>query len=207
MALRTTPRVVRLTPTLMRARLNDAMDVYLTAMHYGPEWRALRHDPWERCILDPEWTAYAAFAPDPLNSTSPPSDYLHDPLVGITFGYRGDPHSWWSSTIRRGMEHVDYSPACISALMENYFELSELHVLPSYQGQGLGRELLGNMLRASAGRHMLLSTPEVPHERNAAWSLYRSMGFRDLLRDFMFPGDQRAFGILVHPAAPQEYSR
>ncbi len=59
------------------------------------------------------------------------------------------------------------------------------------------------MLRASAGHHMLLSTPEVPQERNAAWQLYRAMGFRDLLRDFTFPGDQRTFGILVHSAAPE----
>ncbi|ALE19430.1 GNAT family N-acetyltransferase [Lawsonella clevelandensis] len=203
MTLRATPRVMRLTPALMQARLSDAMDVYLTAMNYGPEWRVLRRDPWEQSILNPEWTAYAAFATHfPQNPLQPP-DPLHDTLVGITFGYRGDPRSWWSDKIRQGLERVDYSPASVSALMDNYYELSELHVLPAYQGRGLGRELLSNMLRASAGHHMLLSTPEVPQERNAAWQLYRAMGFRDLLRDFTFPGDQRTFGILVHSAAPE----
>ena len=203
MTLRTTPRVVRLTPALLRARLSDAMDVYLTAMNYGPEWRMLRRDPWERSILNPGWTAYAAFATHSQQNPLQAPDPFHDPLVGITFGYRGDPRSWWSDKIREGLKRVDYPPASISALMNNYFELSELHVLPAYQGRGVGRELLSSMLSASAGHHVLLSTPEVPQERNAAWRLYRTMGFRDLLRDFTFPGDQRAFGILVHPATAE----
>lgn len=36
--------VIRLSPDLMRERIDDAMDVYLAAMHYRPEWRSLRRD-------------------------------------------------------------------------------------------------------------------------------------------------------------------
>ncbi|MDY2979602.1 MAG: hypothetical protein SOR94_06155 [Lawsonella sp.] len=110
MTLRTTPRVVLLTPALMRARLSDAMDVYLTAMNYGPEWRMLRRDPWERSILNPGWTAYAAFATHSQQNPLQAPDPFHDPLVGITFGYRGDPRSWWSDKIREGLKRVDYPP-------------------------------------------------------------------------------------------------
>ena len=43
---------------------------------------------------------------------------------------------------------------------------------------------------------MLLSTPEADEEQSRAWRLYRRFGFVDVLRDFIFPGDERAFAIL-----------
>ena len=40
---------------------------------------------------------------------------------------------------------------------------------------------------------MVLSTPE---GENRAWRLYRRLGFVDLARNHMFPGDHRPFGVL-----------
>jgi ribosomal protein S18 acetylase RimI-like enzyme len=46
------------------------------------------------------------------------------------------------------------------------------------------------------GRTTLLSTPEADEQRSRAWRLYRRFGFVDVLRDFHFPGDDRAFAVL-----------
>jgi ribosomal protein S18 acetylase RimI-like enzyme len=46
------------------------------------------------------------------------------------------------------------------------------------------------------GRTVLLSTPEADEQKSRAWRLYRRFGFVDVLRDFLFPGDERAFAIL-----------
>jgi ribosomal protein S18 acetylase RimI-like enzyme len=43
---------------------------------------------------------------------------------------------------------------------------------------------------------MLLSTPE---GENRAWRLYRRLGFIDLARNHLFPGDHRPFGVLGAP--------
>src|SRR5215212_6229441 len=52
-------------------------------------------------------------------------------------------------------------------------------------------------LRAMAdGKTVLLSTPEADEQKSRAWRLYRRFGFVDVLRDFVFPGDERAFAIL-----------
>jgi len=40
---------------------------------------------------------------------------------------------------------------------------------------------------------MLLSTPDAD---TRAFRLYRSMGFRDLARNYLFPGDSRPFAVL-----------
>lgn len=67
--------VIRLSPDLMRERIDDAMDVYLAAMHYRPEWRSLRRDPWEEATYYPTWNSYGAFT-TPLASLSTNHDRL-----------------------------------------------------------------------------------------------------------------------------------
>ncbi|VZH85690.1 N-acetyltransferase [Corynebacterium rouxii] len=81
-----------------------------------------------------------------------------------------------------------------------YFELAELHVSPRAQGQGIGRNLLHALINHCGHELILLSTPEVPDEKNAAFHLYRSCGFDDLLRNFMFEGDRRPFAVLQRKA-------
>jgi hypothetical protein len=49
------------------------------------------------------------------------------------------------------------------------------------------------------GTTVLLSTPEADEQRSRAWRLYRRFGFADVLRHFLFPGDERPFAILGRP--------
>jgi hypothetical protein len=48
----------------------------------------------------------------------------------------------------------------------------------------------------ATGKTTLLSTPEADEQKSRAWRLYRRFDFVDVLRDFHFPGDDRAFAIL-----------
>jgi ribosomal protein S18 acetylase RimI-like enzyme len=80
--------------------------------------------------------------------------------------------------------------------LSDCFEVVELHVRPGAQGHGLGAAQLRALLGMAIARTTLLSTPEADEQRSRAWRLYRRFGFVDVLRDFLFPGDDRPFAIL-----------
>jgi ribosomal protein S18 acetylase RimI-like enzyme len=84
--------------------------------------------------------------------------------------------------------------------LADYFELTELHVLPEAQGAGLGESLLRTLVEGSPSRVVLLSTPELdPDQPARAWRLYRRLGFVDVLRGHRFVGDPRPFAVLGRP--------
>ncbi len=85
------------------------------------------------------------------------------------------------------------SPAVVDNWLTDYFELTELHVLPRAQGRGLGEDLLRRLMDGVGPSRVLLSTPEGPSK---AWKLYRRVGFVDVLRRYQFTGDPRPFAVL-----------
>ncbi len=105
----------------------------------------------------------------------------------MTYGYRGRPGQWWYGEVSRGL-----GPAG-GWWLDDYFELTELHVHPDQQGHGTGETLLRALLEPVPDDRVLLSTPE---GENRAWRLYRRMGFSDVLRRFLFAGDSRPFAVL-----------
>jgi ribosomal protein S18 acetylase RimI-like enzyme len=116
--------------------------------------------------------------------------------VGIAYGYRGAPGQWWHEQVRRGIgEHRrlgDGGPAA-EFWLGDYFELTEVHVRPDCQGQGIGEQLIRRLLAGVRADKVLLSTPEGP---SRAWNLYGRLGFQDVLRNYRFTGDPRPFGVL-----------
>jgi len=115
-------------------------------------------------------------------------------LVGLGYGYIGARGQWWHEEVRRGLLGTD--PRGLHWLAD-YFELTELHVLPRAQGGGLGEQLLRTLLDGCDRSAVLLSTPELDPARPArAWRLYRRLGFVDVLRDHRFVGDPRPFAVL-----------
>ncbi|OJV26329.1 MAG: hypothetical protein BGO26_11145 [Actinobacteria bacterium 69-20] len=113
-------------------------------------------------------------------------------IAGFAYGYLGAPGQWWHGEVARGLGHRT-DPPSPRAYFEDYFELTELHVRPAYQGRGLGEELLRTLLAPVTARAVLLSTPE---GESRAWRLYRRLDFVDVLRDFRFTGDARPFAVL-----------
>ncbi|GAB2914668.1 GNAT family N-acetyltransferase [Rhodococcus aerolatus] len=171
----------------MTGRLPEALAIYVAAMGYPRGTEAQRSPVWESHTLRPGWSAVAAVETGPGPRT----------LRGIAYGYRGSAQQWWGGQVRAGLVASGRSPAQADAVMDDYFELTELHVSPDAQGRGLGDALLAALLDGCDGGRVLLSTPEVRGEANRAWRLYRRRGFTDLLRGFTFAGDPRPFAVLA----------
>lgn len=201
-----TIRLINLTGQDSPAWLGPALDIYVTAMEYPRGTEAHRAALWRDHIRRPGWRAIGAVAtiaadeppqsanrrrlPRPLAATD------HDVLVGIAYGYHGGIDQWWNQQLRFGLRQVGRDAATIEQITADYFELTELHVHPTAQGRGIGRALLTRLLDGRPEHTVLLSTPEIAAENNRAWSLYRRMGFTDVLRDFTFTGDPRPFAFL-----------
>ncbi|MGV9826207.1 MULTISPECIES: GNAT family N-acetyltransferase [unclassified Gordonia (in: high G+C Gram-positive bacteria)] len=200
-------RLVRLTGQDTPVWLEPALHIYVTAMDYPRGTEHHRASLWREHIARPGWSALAALAeppadrlltPDALRRrVGPPVSPTGDEvMVGIAYGYRGSDDQWWNQQLRTGLRQAGRSRAAIDDIATGYFELTELHVHPDAQGRGIGHELLTALLADRPENHVLLSTPEIPAERNRAWSLYRRMGFGDVLRNFTFSGDPRPFAFL-----------
>lgn len=161
------------------------VDIYIQAMGYHPGIRHTRINAWQHLTRNAGFTAVCA-----LDGTKP---------VGIAFGYIGMRHHWWYQQIHHGLIRAGkYGPEA-QKILRHYFEIAEVHVLPSRQGEGIGRALITALARHAESNYALLSTPEVENENNAAFRLYRSLGFRDVLRNFHFSGDDRPFAVLWAP--------
>ncbi|HJP79738.1 MAG TPA: N-acetyltransferase [Pseudonocardiaceae bacterium] len=174
-------RFVNLSVAQLRARLSEALDIYVTAMRYPKGTTEQRAPMWLTHMLREGWRCVAA-----VDS--------NDRLLGICYGYRGAPGQWWHEQVRRGLL-ITAGQAEVETWTRDYFELTELHVRPDAQGHGIGEGLLRMLLDGVPAKATLLSTPEGP---TRAWRLYRRVGFVDVLRNFLFAGDPRPFAVLGH---------
>jgi len=175
------PRLVELDARDLADRLAEALHIYVSAMGYPPGTARQRRSLWLDHVRRPGWRAVGWL--DPAGQ-----------LLGIAYGYTGGPGQWWYEEVRRGLRGA--APA-MTAMTDDYFELTELHVRPDAQGGGLGEGLLRALLAGTHRAHVLLSTPEHgPRPPGRAWRLYRRLGFRDVLRDHLFTGDARPFAVL-----------
>ncbi|WP_244264013.1 GNAT family N-acetyltransferase [Corynebacterium ciconiae] len=160
------------------------VDIYIRAMGYDPAMSDSRISAWRHNSRNRDFHAFAA---------------VRDrAVVGVAYGFRSNTTQWWFNQVYHGVRQ-SYGPQSPQLdILADYFELSEIHVDPAYQGRGIGRRLITALIDA-APTHILLSTPETAGENNRAFSLYRSLGFEDLLRDFRFLGDSRPFAVLYLP--------
>lgn len=171
--------MVKLTADDLRARLTEAVQLYVAAMGYPPSTTQQRTPMWSAHMLRRGWRCVGAFSPD-------------DELVGVGYGYLGASGQWWHEQVRNGLL-ATLPQSQVDTWMNDYFELTELHVRPDAQGSGLGEKILRTLLDGAPGQAVLLSTPEGP---TRAWKLYRRLGFVDVLRDYRFTGDPRPFAVL-----------
>ncbi|UXA16234.1 N-acetyltransferase [Mycobacterium sp. SMC-4] len=206
--------LIELSPSDMKRRLGDALAIYVDAMRYPRGTEDQRASMWLEHARRQGWKAVAAvdlappaepagLAPpaEPADLAPPaePADLAPPadaPMLGIAYGYCGAPDQWWQQQVSAGLRRSGADAARISELMSSYFELTELHIHPRAQGRGLGEGLIRRLLDNRSERNVLLSTPEVNGEANRAWRLYRRLGFTDVIRDYHFAGDPRAFAIL-----------
>lgn len=186
----------------MRSRLGEALSVYVGAMRYPRGTEDQRASMWLEHSRRRGWKAVAAVdvaavdVPEPGQPAKGLPDFSTAPLLGVAYGYCGAPDQWWQQQVVQGLRRAGRSTADINALMNSYFELTELHINPPAQGRGLGEALARRLLCGRAESNVLLSTPEINGEGNRAWRLYRRLGFTDVIRGYHFAGDPRPFAIL-----------
>jgi ribosomal protein S18 acetylase RimI-like enzyme len=171
-------RLVPWQPEDLLRRLDDVVSVYGEAMGYRTELLQTRRGYIGAHVRRPGFRAVATLTTDGR-------------LAGFGYGYTSGPGQWWHDQVRA---HLDEQAR--TAWLADCFEVVELHVRPNAQGHGVGARQLRALLSMADARTVLLSTPEADERRSRAWRLYRRFGFVDVLRDFLFPGDERAFAIL-----------
>ncbi len=170
-----TAHVEAWTPRAFGSHIDDAMHIYARAMRYPDYTGAQRGVSARKHLTHEGFACRAAVLPD-------------GSLVGFGYGYTTKSGQWWHDLVRRAL-----TSEMADAWLDDAFELSELHVLPDYQGLGIGRELLTSLAGAIPHSAILLSTPD---SDTRAFRLYRAAGFVDLARDYLFPGDARPFAVL-----------
>lgn len=179
---------------LFLRRLDELVAVHLKAMGYPPEAFRQRRSLWLSNANHPHFTSLVALLHSPAEKPDPANPAQK--IVGVCFGFQGSRGTWWYQQVSYGLLAAGMPPEDVTETLSSYTEISEIHVLPRFQGSGIGTRLLTEVLGILPTRDAMLSTPEVPGENNHAWHLYRSLGFTDLLREHRFPGDPRPFGIL-----------
>ncbi len=183
------------TPDQMASRLPDVMTVYRRAfldLHEADPARAEaeRAAHARTHVSRPGLRVVAALAPADDLPADPAALSESGPLVGIGYGQPGSRGQWWHDTV------VSALPADVAQeWLSDTFEIVELHVLPEYQGSGLGRRLLRELLDDCGRRTAALSALELPD--SPARRLYASEGFVPLLRQFTFNGSGTPYAVLV----------
>jgi len=100
-------------------------------------------------------------------------------LVGFSYGYTSRPGLWWREQISQPL-----SDAQREYWLADAFELAELHVHPSVQGQRFGSRLHDEVMDGLQHRTALLS---VMHRSERARQLYARRGWQTLIEDLRFP--------------------
>jgi ribosomal protein S18 acetylase RimI-like enzyme len=99
-------------------------------------------------------------------------------LVGFSYGYTSQPGLWWREQVGAALP-----PDQRDDWFADAFELAELHVHPSAQGNGLGSQLHDHLIESQSHRTALLS---VMHRSDRARRLYASRGWQPIVEDLRF---------------------
>jgi ribosomal protein S18 acetylase RimI-like enzyme len=92
-------------------------------------------------------------------------------LIGYAYGAPFSDTWEWPRSLPPGVR------AALCDRLAESFVVSELHVLPERQGNGVGRSLLRIICDSASADHVLLTTV---YGETRARALYRSLGFADL---------------------------
>jgi ribosomal protein S18 acetylase RimI-like enzyme len=110
-------------------------------------------------------------------------------LVGFAYGVECRRGQWWYDQIGPALTSAGHGGALVNA-----YAVTELHVLPDFQGRGLGLELLTRLLDGVPHPRVVLSTYDADSRARA---LYRGVGFADLVTDFRFPVQDQPYALMA----------
>jgi GNAT superfamily N-acetyltransferase len=215
--MRQTVTFSELGPAEFRSAIKRFVAVYTAAMKPPEQMLAGREAILERHAANPGFRALAAvLSPGAEGADSPDPTTV---LAGFTYGFHGVPGQWWHDTVAGALalspavpygSPGSWGPGADPGWLDDSFEVAELHVLPAYQGMGIGRELLLRLTSGRPERTAVLSTADA---ESRARRLYRGVGFTDLLTGFRFSGGEPPYAVMgaqlplpAAPAAPRSAS-
>ena len=133
------PRLVQLGRAEFAAHLDEAIDVYVTAMGYPRGTARQRRSRWLEHAYRPGWRAVAWLGEG-------------DRVIGVSYGYWGGPGQWWFEEVRRGLRALRGSGAEAAGLgVGVHVQLGQLEVV-GQPALGLGT---GAAQRAQPAAHLL----------------------------------------------------
>jgi GNAT superfamily N-acetyltransferase len=187
--MRVTYRELR--PREFRAAIRALVGVYAAAMNPPDRTLSGREAIMDRHAASPGFRGLTA--------------RVDGRLAGFTYGFHGESGQWWHDMVAAalatrsvpgvcGGEYAGDDAPC--AWLDDSFEVAELHVLPPWQGKGIGRSLLLSLASERPERTAVLSTADAP---TRARRLYRGLGFTDLLTDFRFSGSEPPYAVMGAP--------
>jgi ribosomal protein S18 acetylase RimI-like enzyme len=172
-------------PGEFRSAIRDLVSVYAAAMNPPDRTLSGREAIMERHAASPRFRGLTAL--------------VDGQLAGFCYGFHGENGQWWHDMVAAALatRWRSSSPAPGNATprewLDDSFEIAELHVLPQWQGNGIGRALLLSVTSGRAERTAVLSTADAP---TVARRLYRGVGFTDLLTDFRFSGSEPPYAVM-----------
>ena len=177
-------------PGEFRSSIRALVSVYAAAMNPPDRTLSGREAIMERHAASPGFRGLAAQA--------------DGQLAGFTYGFHGETGQWWHDMVAAALASrsgpaVPAGDAAAPSItgpdgwLDDSFEIAELHVLPRWQGHGIGRSLLLTVADARPERTAVLSTADAP---TRARRLYRAVGFTDLLTDFRFSGTEPPYAVM-----------
>jgi ribosomal protein S18 acetylase RimI-like enzyme len=177
-------------PGEFRSSIRALVAVYAAAMNPPDRTLSGREAIMERHAASPGFRGLTALA--------------DGRLAGFIYGFHGATGQWWHDMVAAALATRSGTTAPTSegtgtgvtgpgGWLDDSFEIAELHVLPPWQGHGIGRSLLLSAADGRPERTAVLSTADAP---TRARRLYRGVGFTDLLTDFRFSGSEPPYAVM-----------
>jgi ribosomal protein S18 acetylase RimI-like enzyme len=181
--------IAELTPSGFLTSIDQFVAIYGAAMGAGRDELPSRRAIMERHAVNPGFRALAATAATAGR------------VVAFSYAFRGLPGQWWHDVVHAGIS-AESGLNAARAWLDDVVEIAEVHVHPDFQARGIGRRMVLALAADRTERTAVLSTRDAP---TPARKLYRSLGFADLLIDFVFPGGGPAYAVMgaVLPLAGQ----
>jgi ribosomal protein S18 acetylase RimI-like enzyme len=165
------------------ANIDEQLTIYAAAMDANTDDLPGRRAIMERHAGNPALRALAAI------------EGQSGRVVGFAYGFRGCPGQWWHDVVMSGLTAAAGSAAA-QAWLASALEIAEVHVRPEFQARGIGRRLVLMLTADRTEDTAVLSTRDA---LTPARRLYRSLGFTDLLTDFVFPGGGVPYAVMGAP--------